>query len=168
MSADATYPPLFPFLVAILIPVADSLSALTISALLAKSVLVLAVYWSTRQGSRSAGVVAATLILTAAYQLEAYAFGAYPQLLATGFGVVVVWLALRFISEHRRTYLVLILLGSTMIFATPAQTAQGALEKLKIAQLMLGDCDGALKCWQPDLDTCWIAAIIKDVERSAV
>ena len=133
MSADATYPPLFPFLVAILIPVADSLSALTISALLAKSVLVLAVYWSTRQGSRSAGVVAATLILTAAYQLEAYAFGAYPQLLATGFGVVVVWLALRFISEHRRTYLVLILLGSTMIFATHKLIAGLLLLALPVA-----------------------------------
>lgn len=133
MSADVTYPPLFPFLVAIMIPVAGSLSALTISALLAKSVLVLAVYWSTREVSRSAGVAAGTLILTAAFQLEAYAFGAYPQLLATGFGVIVVWLALRFISEHRRTYLVLILVGGTMVFATHKLIAGLLLLALPVA-----------------------------------
>ncbi len=56
------------------------------------------------------------------------------------------------------------------IFGTPAQTAKGALEKLKIAYLAVGDGGGTdtgdneLEAFQ-DLDAPWMKAVIADLER---
>ncbi len=56
------------------------------------------------------------------------------------------------------------------IFETPAQTATGALEKLKIAYTAVGDGGGTytgdidLEAWQ-DLEAPWMEAVIADFER---
>ena len=118
MSADVRYPPLFPALVGILIPLAGPLTALVVGALLAKSVLVAAIYVSTRPAGRAPALAAAVLVGTAGYQLEAYAWGAYPQLLATGLALMVIYFALRFVSTSRWQDLLLTLLASAMVFAT--------------------------------------------------
>ncbi len=58
------------------------------------------------------------------------------------------------------------------IFGTPARTARGALEKLKIARTAIGDGEGAatgdvdLEAFQ-DYDAPWLKAVIADLERLA-
>ena len=55
------------------------------------------------------------------------------------------------------------------IFSTPARTARGAVEKLKIVRLAAGDHDADgdvdLACWQADSDTPWFESVIADLER---
>ena len=58
------------------------------------------------------------------------------------------------------------------VFATPAQTMLGAIEKLKIAYLAIGDGDGTctgdrdLEAFQ-DLDAPWMESVMADLERLA-
>ena len=58
------------------------------------------------------------------------------------------------------------------VFAIPAQTMHGAIEKLKIAYLAIGDGDGTrtgdrdLEAYQ-DLDSPWMESVIADLERLA-
>ena len=58
------------------------------------------------------------------------------------------------------------------VFAIPAQTMHGAIEKLKIAYLAIGDGDGTrtgdrdLEAYQ-DLDPPWMESVIADLERLA-
>ena len=58
----------------------------------------------------------------------------------------------------------------TEIFATPAQTIEGAWERLKIVHLMLDDDDSSgacpLVCFQPE-PGAWTAAVVADLERLA-
>ena len=59
---------------------------------------------------------------------------------------------------------------ATAIFETPAETAKGALEKLKIAYMAVGDGvetdtgDSDLEAFQ-DLEAPWMEAVIADFER---
>ena len=61
--------------------------------------------------------------------------------------------------------------AANAVFDLPAQTLQGAVEKLKIAYLAVGDGDGSgadedLEVFQ-DLDNSWLANAIRDFERLA-
>ncbi len=59
----------------------------------------------------------------------------------------------------------------TAVFETPAQTAQGVLEKVRIMYLARGDFDeqgdNALEVFQDDRNSPWFGAVIADLERLA-
>ena len=117
MSAEVRYPPLFPALIAFLLQMNVSpIVALLMMALVAKTALVVAVYMSARTLNRTYAVMAATLVATAGAQMEAYAWGAYPQLLAMAFGLMAVFLILRYIDTQERSHLLsgLVLVAATL------------------------------------------------------
>ena len=117
MSADVGYPPLFPALLALLLQLdASPIVALLMMALVAKTALVVAVYMSARTLNRTYAVMAATLVATAGAQMEAYAWGGYPQLLAMAFGLMAVFLILRYIDTQERSHLLsgLVLVAATL------------------------------------------------------
>jgi hypothetical protein len=131
MSADVTYPPLLPLLLAGLLLVAEPLGALVTMALSAKCLIVIAIYLCARPMGRMYAVLGAALLATAGAQLEAYAWGAYPQLLGTALGFPAVYFALRYLDTTRRRYfltavaLALLtyaghtLVGGLLVLATP-------------------------------------------------
>ena len=106
MSADVSYPPLFPALLALLLQLnTPPIVALLLMALVAKIALVVAVYISVRTLNRTYAMVAATLVTTAGAQMEAYAWGGYPQLLGMAFGLLAVFLILRYLNTQERSHL---------------------------------------------------------------
>jgi hypothetical protein len=118
MSADVSYAPVFPWLVGLLLQVTGPLAAIVIGGLVAKSVLVLAVYWCGRPAGRPAALAAAAIVALAGFQLEAYAWGGYPQLLATGMALVAVHLAVRFAALPSWPSLLALLTLVVLVFAT--------------------------------------------------
>ncbi len=58
------------------------------------------------------------------------------------------------------------------VFASPAHTVTGAVEKLKIVRLALGDSiddgDDDLNAYQPYEGESWFASVMRDFERLAV
>jgi hypothetical protein len=131
MSADVTYPPLLPLLLAGMLLVAEPLGALVTMALGAKCLIVIAIYLCARPMGRMYAVLAAALLATAGAQLEAYAWGAYPQLLGTALGFPALYFALRYLGTTRRKYLLTAvalalltyaghtLVGGLLVLATP-------------------------------------------------
>ncbi len=106
MSADVSYAPLFPALLALLLLLnTPPIVALLLMALVAKTALVVAVYLSARTLNRTYAIIAATLVATAAAQMEAYAWGGYPQLLGMAFGLLAVFLILRYLNTQERSHL---------------------------------------------------------------
>ncbi|MGH8872029.1 MAG: hypothetical protein ACRDWS_08650 [Acidimicrobiia bacterium] len=131
LSARVYYPPLFPALLALLMLALNPLHALVTAALLAKSALVIATYVGGRPMGRVYASVAAILVAVSGAQLEAYAWGAYPQLLGTAFGTLAVYFTVHYVASNRRrhltaaivlsmlTYLSHVLVGGLLIFAIP-------------------------------------------------
>jgi hypothetical protein len=135
MSAAVTYPPFFPWLLSGLLLVTTPLGAIVAGALFAKCALVLATYFCARpMGPLYAGM-SALLIGVGGAQLEAYAWGAYPQLLGTAFGTAAVYLTVRHLETVRRghllgaigfaalTYATHTLVGGLLVFALPLAAA---------------------------------------------
>ncbi|HSJ83263.1 MAG TPA: hypothetical protein VLA91_05530 [Acidimicrobiia bacterium] len=131
MAAAVTYPPLLPLALAALLLVMEPLSALVTMALLSKCLLVIAVYVCARSMGRSYAAAAAVLVGVAGAQLEAYSWGAYPQLLGTAFGIMSVFCAVRFLASREMAYLIgagvlailtyatHTLIGGLLVFAGP-------------------------------------------------
>lgn len=106
MSADVRYPPLFTGLLSLLLLLGiPKIGALISMALLAKAALVTATYMTARTLSRTYAAAASLLMIAVGAQLEAYAWGGYPQLLATAFGLVAVFLIVRYVDTQRRPHL---------------------------------------------------------------
>lgn len=118
MAADVTYAPIFPGLLGLLLLVTEPLAALTAAAVLAKASVVTAAYWFLRGAGRPLALAGAVLIGTAGWQLEVYAWGGYPQLLATGFALVASYAAVSFLHAGSRKFLVLVFAGSLAVVAT--------------------------------------------------
>jgi hypothetical protein len=137
MAAAVTYPPLLPLSLAGLLLFADPIAAITTMAILAKSLLVLATYVCARPIGRVYAALAALLVGVAGAQLEAYSWGAYPQLLGTAFGVISVFFAVRFAiggrARHIGAAVVLAylaysthtLIGGLLVFVFPLAIAYG-------------------------------------------
>ncbi len=137
MAAAVTYPPLLPLSVAGLLLVFDPITAIATMAILAKSLVVVATYVCARSMGRTYAAVAALLVGVAGAQLEAFSWGAYPQLLGTAFGVVSVLFAVRFAASGSTrqmwTAVVLALLaysthtliGGLLVFVFPLAVAYG-------------------------------------------
>ena len=118
MSADVVYEPVFVGLVGSLLRVFGPIDALLISALAAEAVLMLSVYLLVKRAGRVPALVSAVLVGMAGYRLEAYAWGAYPQILALGFGLLTVWGAVRFVEFGGWRRLALVVCGVLAVLST--------------------------------------------------
>ena len=137
MAAAVTYPPLLPFVLAGLLLPLQPIVAITTIALAAKCLFAFAVYLCARPMGRAYALAAAVLVATAGAQLEAYSWGAYPQILGTAFGIACTFYAVRFVvSRHRAelwaalalallTYATHTLVGGLLLFAVPIAVAHG-------------------------------------------
>jgi hypothetical protein len=99
MAAAVSYPPLFPLMLSLGIPVFGPLPALVSLALLSKTFLVLTVYVCTRPMGRWYALAVAICSAVAGAQLEAYAWGGYPQLMGTAFALLAVFFGIRWIAN---------------------------------------------------------------------
>ena len=118
MAAEVAYPPTFPLLVAAGLTWLEPIPSLVVAALAAKSLFVLAIYVCCRPMGRSYALAAAICSGVAGAQLEAYAWGGYPQLMATGSGLLAVFFVVRWVGERRRKSLVLGYVLAIVTFAT--------------------------------------------------
>lgn len=118
MAAEVAYPPIFPLLVAAGLSWLGAMPSLVVAALLAKGLFVLAIYICCRPIGRLYAVGAAVCSGVAGAQLEAYAWGGYPQLMATGFGLLAVFFVVRWAGDRRRASLVLGSVFAILTFAT--------------------------------------------------
>ena len=135
MSAAVTYPPFFPWLLSVLLLVTTPLVAIVSGALFAKCALVLVTYFCARSMGPFYAGLSALLVGVGGAQLEAYAWGAYPQLLGTAFGTAAVYLTVRHLETVRRghllgaigfaalTYATHTLVGGLLVFALPLAAA---------------------------------------------
>lgn len=144
MSAEVVYEPVFISTLGFLLRVIEPVNALLISAFLAEAVLVATVYFMVRKVGRVQALTSAALVGVAGYRLEAYAWGAYPQILAVGFGLLTVWAVVRFVRSGRWPWLALAgvgvvtvlsthkLVGGLMLMAIPAAALHAAwIERLR-------------------------------------
>jgi hypothetical protein len=121
MTADVTYLPIFPGLLAGLVSLWGPIAGFNIAAIFTIGALTAAVYLCTRTLGRGYALVAAVVAGLAGNQVEAYAWGAYPQLLATSFGLLGAFFLLRHYGTRRLVYL------STGLVMTAATVATHAL-----------------------------------------
>lgn len=159
MSAEVTQP-IFSALIAILlilgIPPIDGLLAV---ALLAKAALVVAVYLTSLTLNRVYATVSAALVATAAAQTELYASGGYPQLLGMAFGLLAVFLIVRYVDTRAERHL---WIGLGLAAATLAtDLVIGALVPvvigLAIVSWLLLVNDGR-SVWEHEFRVVWKAA----------
>ncbi len=105
MAADVTYLPLFPALLAGLLSLWGPIAGFDLAAIITIGAMALAVYLCTRPIGRGYALAAAIVATTAGNQVEAYAWGGYPQLLATAFGLLATFILLRYYDTRRPRHL---------------------------------------------------------------
>jgi hypothetical protein len=116
MAADVTYLPFFPGLLSGLLLLWGPIPGFNIAAMLTIAALAAGVYISSRRVGRGYALGAAVVVAVAGNQVEAYAWGGYPQLLATAFGVLATFSMLRY-HETRRSgslWIAVILVAATV------------------------------------------------------
>lgn len=121
MSAEVSYLPLFPTLLGLIEAiVGDGILAVVISSLVAKLVLVGAVYVCARPLGRGYAFVAALIVGFGGALLESYAWGGYPQLLAMGFGLMATFMVVGHLNTGRTAHLVwgLVFVAATLLTHT--------------------------------------------------
>ena len=118
MSADVAYEPVFIGLLAALVAVLGPLTALVVGAFIAEAVLVGAVYSMVRPVGRPHAVVSATAVIFLGYRLEAAAWGAYPQMLGLGLGLVTLWALASYVNGRNRNWLIVALIGCLVTLLT--------------------------------------------------
>jgi hypothetical protein len=118
MSADVVYEPIFTGLLGSLLRVLGSVDALLVSALITEALLMIAVYLVVKGAGRIPALLSAVLVGVAGYRLEAYAWGAYPQILALGFGLLTVWCVVRFVEVGGWRRLALVIGGVVAVLST--------------------------------------------------
>lgn len=119
MSADVTYPILFPALVAAgQMLLEDPIVALVGFALLGKVVLVWGTYICARPLGRILALAAAVTVGCSGALLEAYAWGAYPQILAQGLGLIATCFIFRYLISRVGWHLAIGLLFAGLTLAT--------------------------------------------------
>lgn len=135
MSADVVYPPLFPVLLALGIPLFGAVPSLVVAALLAKCLLVLAVYICSRPVGRWFALGAAVCSGVAGAQLEAFAWGGYPQLTGTALALLTVFFGVRWLGEGNRWGVVLTFVLGVLTFASHTLIAGLLVVALPVAVL---------------------------------
>jgi hypothetical protein len=102
VTPGVTYPPVFVSFLAVILLILDPVTAIVVASLVARLVAVVAVFHVMRDSGLITALVTAAVSAIVAFQLEAYAWGAYPQILATGLGLVATYAAIRFMVDRRR------------------------------------------------------------------
>jgi hypothetical protein len=120
MAADVTYLPLFPGLLAGLLWSGGPIAGFDIAAMTTIAALMAGVYVCTRPLGRGYALAAAVVVGFAGNQVEAYAWGGYPQLLATAFGLLATFLLLRHHETRLPRYLWMALVFVAATLATHA------------------------------------------------
>ena len=118
MAASVAYEPVFIRMLGWLLGFLGPVNALLAAAFAAEALLVTSVYVMVRRAGRMPALVSAALVGVAGYRLEAYAWGAYPQILAIAFGLFTVWAVVHFVSGGRWVWLVLAGAGVVSVLAT--------------------------------------------------
>jgi hypothetical protein len=118
MSADVTYPIVFPGFVAALLSVFSEIAAITIAGLAAKLVLVASVFWCLRGIGRGWAALGALLVGLSGAQLEAYAWGGFAQLLGTGAGILAVFFFGQYLVSAQRSSLLIALAWAILAYGT--------------------------------------------------
>jgi hypothetical protein len=118
MSAAVVYEPVFIVILGWLLGMLGLVNGLLVAAFIAEALLVTVVYLMVSRAGRAPAIVAAALVGVAGYRLEAYAWGAYPQILAIGLGLLAVWVVARFVGSGRWSWLGLAGAGIVTVFAT--------------------------------------------------
>jgi hypothetical protein len=121
MSANVSYPPLVPTLLGLIeTVVGDGVTAVVVVALLAELVLVGSAYICARTLGRFYAFGAAGIVYVTGSLLEAYAWGAYPQLMAMGFGTLGTFMVLGYLNTGERRHLLvgLIFCAATLLTHT--------------------------------------------------
>jgi hypothetical protein len=101
VTPGVSYPPVFVLLLAGWVLLLDPVPALVVASLVARLASVLAVYYVMKDSGRVTSLMTAVFSALAAFQLEAYAWGAYPQILGTAFGILATYSAVRYMTDRR-------------------------------------------------------------------
>jgi hypothetical protein len=118
LSNGVSYPPVFPGLVALLLLVLNPIPAIFVASIVSRMCLLLSVYLVMRRAGRVAASAAALVVGCAAFQLEAFAWGAYPQILAQCLGLICVYFGARFAIRDARRDAGIALVAGIATFAT--------------------------------------------------
>lgn len=118
MSTDVIYPPLVPVLVSGLLILTGPLTAIGLVALVARAAMAIAVYICALPAGRASAVVAASVVAVASAQVEAYSWGAYPQMTATSFAVLGVYYVNRYMGSRQVAHFSMGLVFSVLTAAT--------------------------------------------------
>ena len=135
MAADVSYLPLFPGLLAGLLSLWGPITGFDIAAIITIGALTAAVYVCTRTIGRGYALAAAVVAGTAGNQVEAYAWGGYPQLLATSFGLLATFFLLRYYDTRLRRHL-----WTGLIFVAATVATHALIGGLLVVALVL--CTG--------------------------
>ena len=131
MSAQVFYPPVFPFVVALLLSFLEPVLAIGLAAIASKILLALAVFVCGRSLGPWLAGLGAVLVVTAGAQLDAYAWGAYPQILSTALALFCVVMLLHHVDSRSPVHLWIgvasgvvatfthLLVGGLLMFALP-------------------------------------------------
>jgi hypothetical protein len=135
VTPGVSYPPVFISVVAALLLLVDPVPAITIASLVARLVAVLAVYYVMRDSGVVVALATASVSALAAFQLEAYAWGAYPQILGTGLGLIATYSAIRFMADRQRSDAVLAFVFAAGTALTHTLVAGALIVALLVAAL---------------------------------
>jgi hypothetical protein len=164
MSANVTYLPLFPGLLAAFLSVWGPIASFDVAAVLTISAVAIAVYVCVRTVGRGYAFAAAVLICVSGNQAEAYAWGGYPQLLATAFGVLATFVLLRYYDTQLSRH---VLLGLFLVAATVATHAM--IGGLLVVALILSTgywifltqpTQGRLRAWLIAFSSAGVAGLV--------
>ena len=118
LTDGVRYPPVFPLTLALLVAATDPILAVVAASLVARSVAVLSVYFVLRDAGRVTAAITAGVFGVAAFQLEAYAWGAYPQILGGGLAILATYYTIRFAKDLRRRDALIAVIGSVGVVFT--------------------------------------------------
>jgi hypothetical protein len=135
VTPGVSYPPVFTSLLAGSLAFLDPVPAVVVASLVARLVAVLGVYYVMKDSGRVTALVTASVSAVSAFQLEAYAWGAYPQILGTGLGLIASYSAIRYMAERRRLDGLVALAGVIATALTHTLVAGALIVALLVAAL---------------------------------
>jgi hypothetical protein len=107
VAPGVSYPPVFTSMLALLLLIWDPVPAVVIASIIARSICLSAVYMVMRGFGRTVALITATASGLAAFQLESYAWGAYPQILGQGLGLIATYFGVRYAVRPNRRFALL-------------------------------------------------------------
>jgi hypothetical protein len=135
VTPGVSYPPVFVTLLSALLIPLDPVPAVVAASIVARLVAVLAVFYVMKDSGSITALLTALVSAIAAFQLEAYAWGAYPQILGMGLGLVGTYSVIRFMADRRRFDFVVALVAVAATALTHTLVAGALIVALLVASL---------------------------------